>query len=136
MDAWYSALQTELPTQRVRFRSHPFVKHSVPGWQDAPPAGQDEIASILREAFVCISYDSIAGCDAVLNGIPSICYGDNAMARDVSWCSWTDFERGNSVPVMEVEEWAHRLAWCQWSHDEIAAGDFWEHLRGRLSDDS
>lgn len=136
MDAWYSALQTELPTQRVRFRSHPFVKQSVPGWQDAPPAGQDEIATVLREAFVCISYDSIAGCDAVLNGIPSIAYGDNAMARDVSWRSWTDFERGNSVPVMEVEEWAHRLAWCQWSHSEIAAGDFWEHLRGRLSGDS
>jgi hypothetical protein len=94
MDAWYSALQTELPTERVRFRSHPFVNQSIPGWKPAPPAGQDEIIKVLREAFVCISYDSIAGCDAVLNGIPSITYGDNAMARPVSWRSWTDFEKG------------------------------------------
>jgi hypothetical protein len=135
MDQWYAELAKELPKDRVRFRSHPFVKQAVNIWQAAPAAGQDEIATVLREAFVCISYDSIAGCDAVLNGIPSITYGDNAMAAPVSWRSWTEFERGTTVPQMGVEPWAHRLAYCQWSHDEIAAGDFWEHLRGRLSDD-
>jgi hypothetical protein len=118
--------------QRARFMKEGFLL--VCGWKPAPPAGQDEIIKVLREAFVCISYDSIAGCDAVLNGIPSITYGDNAMAYDVSWHSWTEFERGVTTPKMEVEPWAHRLAYCQWSHAEIAAGDFWEHLKSRLDD--
>ncbi len=137
MDAWYAALKEELPAERVRFRPHPFVSgQTVDGWKLAPPAGQDDIQSLFPKALAVISYDSISGCDAALYGVPSITYGENAMARPVSWKSWAEFDKADKIPEMEVEDWANRLAYCQWSHDEIVKGDFWEHLRGRLSDDT
>jgi hypothetical protein len=30
-------------------------------------------------------------------------------------------------PVLR-ERWAHRLAWCQWTLEEIASGDAWDAL--------
>lgn len=138
MDAWYKALRKELPGDRVLFRPHPFVAgQSVRGWTQAPPVGQDELVRLFDGLLAVVTFDSISGCDAALAGVPSIAYGENSMARPVSWNSWTQFKSASNIPPMEVDDWANRLAYCQWSHDEITKGDFWDHLCGRLdADDS
>ena len=135
MGNWYASLREELPQDKVRFRPHPFVAgQDVAGWKNAEVVGQDDLHRLLKKASVCVSFDSISGCDAVFSGVPSIAYGENSMARDVSWTSWTQYQAANVIPKMEVEDWAHRLAYCQWSHAEITAGDFWEHLKIRLTE--
>jgi hypothetical protein len=130
-DKWYNTMREILAGEDVRFRAHPFKSgQSIPGWKDAPRAGQDDIASLFPDCKVVITYDSIAGCDAVLAGVPSIAWGENSMARDVSFHSWRAFKEGRGE--FNVRQWANRLAYCQWSHDEISNGEFWNHLKSGL----
>ena len=134
---WYNELSEELKGEDVRYRAHPFrtAKNESIRWKPAPAAGQDDIAKVLAGARVCITYDSIAGCDAVLAGVPSITYGENARARDVSFHSWRAFKEWEKTCdgyPFDVELWADRLAYCQWSHDEISRGEWWTHLEAGL----
>ena len=128
MDQWYHTMREILAGEDVRFRAHPFKNgQTVPGWQNARPVGQDSITDLFPDTRAVITYDSIAGCDAVLNGVPSIAWGENSMARDVSFHSWRSFlaQKGEFY----ILQWAKRLSYCQWSHDEIRSGEFWEHLK-------
>lgn len=132
MDNWYSTLREILAGEKVQFRSHPFVKQTITGWEDAPHVGQDDIASLFPTVRAVITYDSIAGCDATLDGVPTIAWSDTSMARDAAFHSWrafTEWEKTCDGYPYDVEQWAHRLAYCQWSHDEISSGAYWEHLQ-------
>ena len=130
---WYNTMREVLAGEDVRFRAHPFKSgESVPGWQNAPPAGQDDIQKLFPDCKVVITYDSIAGCDAVLAGVPHIACGENSMARDVSFHSWRAFKEAEGTNPFDVQMWAHRLAYCQWSHDEISNGEFWDHLKSGM----
>jgi hypothetical protein len=133
---WYATMREILAGEDVRFRAHPFkAGQSVPGWKDAPPAGQDDIDSLFTDCKAVITYDSIAGCDAVLAGVPHVACGENSMARDVSFHSWSAFKEWEKTCdgyPFDVELWAERLAYCQWSHDEISNGEFWDHLKSRV----
>jgi len=138
--AWYEQLRSDLNGQDVRFRSHPFKRDKIEAWPDAPQAGQDAIDEVLAGAKACVTYDSIAGCDAVFNGVPSITYGENAMARPVSFNSWDHFWKFQKTGIPEETEgkmsqsqWANRLAYCQWSHAEIETGEWWGHLERGLA---
>ena len=129
MTPWYKQLQTILPNDDVRFRPHPFVD-ALHGWQKAPGQKQDDIETSLAKAKLCITFDSIAGCDAVLAGVPSITYGPKSMAYNASMKSYEEWNDG-SPNLLDREEWCNRLAYCQWSHQEIKDGDFWNHLKIR-----
>jgi hypothetical protein len=132
MSSWYREIAGELEGEDVRFRPHPFVDKVPAAWKRAPGKKQDDIETALSGARVCITYDSIAGCDAALAGVPSITYGEKAMAKDVSYRTFAQYQAVNtSLP--KQYPWACRLAYCQWSHDEIRNGEFWGHLRTRLS---
>lgn len=132
MAEWYRQIASELPDEEdIRFRPHPFVNTVPAAWQQAPGQKQDDIETALEGARVCITFDSIAGCDAALAGIPSITYGRKSMAWDVSYHSWVQYQARTLLP--KQLPWACRLAYCQWSHDEITNGEFWGHLRTRLS---
>jgi hypothetical protein len=131
MSSWYRELGAELEYEEVRFRPHPFVSTVPAAWPKAPGKRQDDIATALFGARVCITFDSIAGCDAALAGVPSITYGRKSMAWDVSYHSWTQYKTAALLP--KQLPWACKLAYCKWSHDEIRSGEFWRHLRTGLS---
>lgn len=128
---WYRKLASELEGEDVRFRPHPFKTEVPAAWTLAPGKKQDDIETALSGAKVCITYDSIAGCDAALAGVPSITYGRKSMAWDVSYHTFAQYQMQTLLP--KQLPWACRLAYCQWSHDEITNGAFWGHLRTRLS---
>jgi len=131
MSDWYRSLSAELEHEEVRFRPHPFVSTIPAAWTKAPGERQDDIETALAGARVCITYDSIAGCDAAFAGVPSITYGRKSMAWDVSYHSWAQYKGQTLLP--KQLPWACKLAYCQWDHEEITNGDFWGHLSSRLS---
>ena len=136
-DKWYNTMREVLAGEDVRFRAHPFkAGQTVSGWKNAPSAGQDDIGSLFKDCKAVVTFDSIAGCDAVLAGVPHIAWGENSMARDVSFHSWRAFKKWYDSETVtlpfDVEQWAYRLAYCQWSHDEISNGEFWDHLKSRM----
>jgi hypothetical protein len=133
MDAWYAELKRSLDERgaSVRFRPHPFVEGIPNGWRKADGPKQDGIRISLTNAAVNVTYDSISGCDSVIAGVPTVCYGERAMARPVSWASLADYwSDPDNLP--DREPWAQRLAYCQWDHAEITRGEWWEHLKSGL----
>jgi hypothetical protein len=124
---WYARSATQaakaygLP---VRFRPHPMavsrgIRQVVKG---AETIGGD-LEEALSAAAICITFNSNTGVDAVLAGVPTIAADRGTMAYEVT--ARTIGERF----VPDREQWASRLAWCQWTIDEIATGLAWEVIR-------
>lgn len=108
----------------IRFRAHP----RDPG-MPAPP-GSTPIAGSLEEALAhahaVVTINSNSGVDAALAGIPVIALDRGSMA----WAVAGHRAREAIIPPRpDRERWASELAWCQWTREEMAAGDCWAHLK-------
>ena len=119
IDGWYRRTAAELKSGGwdVRFRPHPVAVHrghscAVPG---VPTIGGD-LASALEGAGVVATFNSNTAVDAVLSGVPTIAMDRGSMAWDI-----TGHTPGKIVTPDRMT-WAHRLAWCQYSRDELASG--------------
>jgi hypothetical protein len=123
---WYAraAMQAqnayELP---VKFRPHP--KAIEKGFRHAPIGTQPcagTLGDALDRAAVAVTWNSNAGVDAVLAGVPLVTMDDGSMAREVS------SHRIGALARPDRTAWAHRLAWKQWTIAEIMSGAALEHL--------
>lgn len=93
------------------YRPHPLVTPS-----------RTTLADQLAGSGLCVTYNSTAGVEAVLAGVPTVTLDEGAMAWPVTSHAlahqrWPD-----------REAWAHDLAWTQWTREEIARGDAWAAL--------
>lgn len=100
--AWYARAEAS------HFRPHP----ADPGPYPLPLKTDFENA-------VAVTLNSSIGVKCVIEGIPTITMDEGAMAWDVTGHSLDD------IRTPDREAWAHRLAWTQWSDDEIREGDLW-----------
>lgn len=112
--------QTDRP---VVFRPHPVA---VERGHKSPPVPQIKgtLDEVLRRAAAVVTFNSNSGVDAVLAGVPTIAMDEGSMAWPVTTHEMT------AQPVHRVrDEWAARLAWCQWRLEELKSGEAWEHLK-------
>lgn len=116
LNPWYAqkaavvAKETGLP---VNFRPHPLARQrsqvsAVPGTQML----HGELSDALAGAAVVLTYNSNTGVDGLLAG------------KRVS----ADDKGSMAFAVTDREQWAHRLAWRQWSIEEIATGYALDHV--------
>lgn len=109
----------------VRFRPHPeAVKR---GQQFPVPSYMVSTGTLeqdLSEAACVIAYNSNATVDAVLAGIPAITCDEGAMAWDV-----TSHHVSQPLVTPDRSEWFRRMAWTQWTLQEITSGEAWEVVR-------
>lgn len=71
---------------------------------------------------IAITLNSSIGVQCVLNGVPTVTMDEGAMAWDVT---------SHAQDVMRMPdrlEWCARLAWTQWTDDEIREGIPWAYL--------
>ncbi len=102
----------------VFFREHPMGNNFNP----KIPRIVGDLRTALERAFLVVAFNSNATVDAVINGVPTIAFDRGSMAWDVSG-------HDASERIMpQREAWAHRLAHCQFSPDEIKSGAYWERL--------
>jgi len=104
LEQWYASVRA------THFRPH--------------PAGENQtglpVAADFENCQCAITLNSSVGVKAVLAGTPLVTMDEGAMAWDVS-------SHDPEVIVMpEREPWAHRLAWTQWTDDEVREGAPWE----------
>lgn len=102
----------------VLFRPHPQV--AARGYKQKPGHTEPStgtLAEALAGAAVVITWNSNTGVDSVLAGVPTVTGDEGSMAREV-----TGHEIGEMVRP-DREAWAHRLAWRQWTMDEIVSGE-------------
>lgn len=116
LSGWYAEQAAKDWRMPVYFRPHPLAYkraavHSVDGAKTL--AG--DLSDALERAAWVVTFNSNAGVDALLAGKATHVDDEGSMAWNVT----------------NREQWAHRLAWRQWSMDEIASGEAWERIRGQ-----
>lgn len=106
---WYADQARKSCGLPVRFRPHPLAHKRGPVWP-VPGTTMDRgtLADALAGAAVVVTYNSNAGVDAVVAGRRATCDDEGSMI-------W-------GLRPEDRERWAHRLAWKQWSLDEIRSG--------------
>lgn len=113
LTGWYAEQAAKYPG--ARFRPHPLAhkRGRVADVPNAPVIG-GTLQEAMQGASVVVTYNSNAGVDALLAG-------KRIHVEDCGSMAWQ---------VGDREQWAHRLAWRQWTMDEIQSGVAWEHVRG------
>jgi len=133
MTSWYERVARLLDqtNRSVKFRPHPFrAGDRIPcGWGKAPGFAQDDIETALKGAVLCVTYDTIGGVDAIIQGVPTVAYGPESMAHPIAWNSVND----ELTDLRDRTQWLHDLAYAQWDFSEIADGQFWTHLGSRMA---
>lgn len=113
MDGFYQLARDAFERQgfTVRFRPHPGRLRN--------PVAVPPLAADLATARCVVTYNSNSAVDAVLAGVPAVVFDRGGMAWPVAGHQF------QPPPKPDRRRWAHRLAWCQWRLDEMAAGECW-----------
>lgn len=125
LDGWYAEAAAALADRgyEVRFRPHPVAVQR--GKRFAAPSGASVIGGTLEQALsgaaLVITFNSNAAVESVLAGVPTVAMDRGSMAWPVAARTIEEVTPGRS-------EWAARLAWKQWTLDEIATGECWSHV--------
>lgn len=127
-EAWAQACAKtyKLP---VLFRPHPDlakkgIRQTLYSAQSSP---HKSLAEALDGAAMCVTFNSNSSVDSVLAGVPTVALDSGSMAWDVCGHSLDEIVR----PDRTV--WAHKLAFKQWSMDEIKNGAALEPFVDRMT---
>ena len=126
LTAWYEEMAVTLERLHglpVFFKQHP-ASNGRPNKRFTPrlPEFEGNMADACKVARCIVSWNSNAAVDAVISGCPAMAFDEGSMAWDVT------SHDPSQIITPPREDWAARLAWCQWTTEEIAAGAFWPRL--------
>lgn len=107
----------------VIFRPHPKVDSRGEYGVDPRFFDSRSLAEVLEDARAVVTWNSTTGVESVLAGVPTIAMDRGSMAYDVAA---HDLDTLDHVPGRGV--WLARLAYAQWTLDEMRAGLPWRHL--------
>lgn len=115
---WYRDMAMTFDGE-VMFRRHPMdcVSETPKHCQNL----EGSLTGALQGASRVVTFNSSSGVDAVLAGVPTFVFDEGSMAWPV-----------RATPLALCPDrtgWSHKLAWRQWSREEIASGDAWEVVK-------
>ncbi len=128
INEWYeqsvSKIQN-LTNRKIVFRPNPRVKVN-------PELGVEVSTNTLEEdlnrSHVVVTFNSNAGTDAVIAGIPVINTDEGSMVWDIS--SREIDQSSLDIPLrLNRKQWAWNLAYTQWTREEVTEGLTWDHLK-------
>lgn len=106
----------------VKFRPHPITE----GRYLSHHYEKKELIEDLSQATCVVTFNSTAGVDAVMDGIPVIALDRGSMAWPVAGHQLEDIK---NPPMPDRSQWLYDLAYTQWTKREIKSGKAWEHLK-------
>ncbi len=110
---------------RLAFRPHPLQPNAVPVGSLAVDLVDTKrsLGEALHAAKLVVTFSSTVGVDAVIRGVPTVARDPMSMVYDL--CADT--------PTPDRSDWAHALAYKQWSLPEMSAGMPWLHLHSEAA---
>lgn len=99
----------------VRFRPHPKISPTP-----MPPLEHD-----MERAFAVVTFSSNSAVDAAIAGLPVFAFDPGSMAWAIANRDWSYIDAPLKPPR---EPWAARLAYTQWTLEEMKEGEPWRHL--------
>lgn len=109
LNPWYQEQADKYADHDLVFRPHPLGarRGAIQELKGAITSNRS-LTEDLEGASLVVTYNSNTGVDSLLAGKPVYCDNEGSMA-------W-------GVTPESREQWAHRLAWRQWTLDEISSG--------------
>ena len=106
---------------------YPHVRINKPG-RDWATYDDTDFKKILNSTWAVINHSSNPAIEAVINGIP-VFVSESSLCHDVGNTNVADILQ----PAMPARQnWANRLAYTEWTTEEIGEGLPWKRIRERL----
>ena len=126
IDHWYLEAAAALHRNgyKVKFRPHPeSIRRKIDGRALLQHRLHGTLEEALAGASCVVTYNSNTGVEAALAGLPVIACDEGSMA-------WPVATHGIDQPLVtpDRQEWCRRMAWRQWTPDEIASGFALDHV--------
>lgn len=120
---WYDETAEALKAKGydVRFRAHPLAGRGGPPKMPNIRSVDGTLEQALAGASMCFTWNSNTAVESVLAGIPTMTADRGSMAWNV-----TSHSPADEPVTPDRAYWANRLAWCQWTLEEMASGECWE----------
>ena len=119
INAWYLRMIQEWGAiMPVAFRDHP----KGGNFRCKAPKLNGPLNEALKQAAIAVTFNSNAGVDALIAGVPVYAEDEGSMVYNVA------SRRVGQTVFPDRRQWAHDLSYCQWTLDEYRDGTAWEHL--------
>jgi hypothetical protein len=116
--------------RKIIFRPHPLARKAIPQIKGTLLSNKPTIKDDLRNCWATIAFNSNSSVESVLEGIPSFVCDKGSMGWEVSN---KDFSLLENPELFERKQWAHDLAYSQWTLEEMFNGQTWRHLNDHIS---
>lgn len=113
----FDVLKRWVNVESIYVRPHPG------NWRKRP--SRTPLQHDLARARVCVIWSSSAGVQALIEGVPVIYCAPHWICSDAAS---SRLERVNDPYVYDRSAALHRMAWAQWTRDEITAGIPFDYL--------
>lgn len=110
-------LRAQLEGFTVRFRPHPLSREAK--GVHLPPIARD-----LAETDIVATFNSNSGVDAIMAGVPAYAEDEGSMIYGLC---------GFPPKIVERYEWMKKMAYTQWTPEEIENGDAYSALKTVLT---
>ena len=108
-------------------KKYPHVRVNLPK-RDHSTYDDTDFKKILRSTWAVVNHSSNPAIEAVINGIP-VFVSESSLCHDVGNTNVADILH----PAMPARQnWANRMAYCEWTTEEIREGLPWRRIRERL----
>lgn len=133
LNEWYTSVanQVRLHTDKsVLFRPHPSVQGFTPdGFNGVDDKSLDDS---LKNAHAVITYCSNIGHDALIAGVPVFAMSDRAPYLSVANTDLSVISSPKSPSESDLIDYLSRVAYSQWTLEEIATGEAIGHLMKQI----
>ena len=108
-------------------KKYPHVRVNLPK-RDHSTYDDTDFKKILRSTWAVVNHSSNPAIEAVIHGIP-VFVSESSLCHDVGNTNVADILH----PAMPARQnWANRMAYCEWTTEEIGQGLPWKRIRERL----
>jgi hypothetical protein len=112
----------KITDRKIIFRPHPKAPlPALPGCElSMRPLTED-----LKDAHCVVTWNSNSAVEAAILGKPVFAFDEGSMAWEIANKTLLDVDTPN---YPDRKQWAHNLAYSQWTLSEIGNGEAWRHL--------
>jgi hypothetical protein len=119
-----TASKLKVLTKRpIVFRPHPLAP--LPALKGCEYSVNKPLSEDLKDAHCVVTFNSNSGVEALIQGKPVFAFDEGSMVWGLANRNLGDVEEPK---LSDRKQWAHDLAYTQWTIEEMKAGKAWQHL--------
>lgn len=82
----------------------------------------------LKGAYCVVTFNSLSGVEAAINGIPVFALDGGSMVYPIAHKDLSQIENLNYD--IDLQDWKNKIAYTIWNKEEVSTGECWGHLKG------